>query len=516
MGAYLIPQAMAYGSLAGVSPSTSLTIAAIPLVVYMLLGRNPYMSLGPESAVALMAAAAVGPVATAYNVPWATALAVTSVLVGIVLGIGWLLKAAFLADLLSNPLLTGYLTGVAILMMISQLPKILGYDLDTGSIGGLVSSQWHVPNWQTVTIAATVVIVAFGCRAISKRIPGPLIGLVAATIMGLFMDVPEVGPVSLELPVLDLTGLSVQVIAALLVPALSIAVVSFTDVMITSRAFASDAMPNASSEMRALAATQLATGVAGGYPMSASSSRTALAFASGSTTRFYSVFVVVVVIAGPLLLPGVIATVPVAALAGVIVYAAVTLVQHREWILLARFRLSEVAIAAVCAVSVVFFGILPGVLIAIALSIAEFIARLARPHDGILGFVQDMAGMHDIDDHDSSTTIPGLLVFRYDAPLFFLNGYDFFYKVSGAVEPDTRVVILNMEANVELDTTALNILKELHDRLAADDIDLWLARVKNDVLIPMKAHGVAAVIHEENMYPTLPTAVDEYRRRYPT
>ena len=179
MGAYLIPQAMAYGSLARVAPSTSLTIAAIPLVVYMLLGRNPYMSLGPESTVALMAATAVGPVATAYNVPWTTALAVTSALVGIVLGIGWLLKASFLADLLSNPLLTGYLTGVAILMIISQLPKILGYDLDTGSIAGLVSSQWQVPDWQTVTIAATVVIVAFSCRAISNRIPGPLIGLVA-------------------------------------------------------------------------------------------------------------------------------------------------------------------------------------------------------------------------------------------------------------------------------------------------------------------------------------------------
>jgi MFS superfamily sulfate permease-like transporter len=285
--------------------------------------------------------------------------------------------------------------------------------------------------------------------------------------------------------------------------------------MITSRAFAGKAMPDASSEMRALAATQLATGVVGGYPMSASSSRTALAYASRSTTRFYSIFVVVVVIAGPLLLPGVIAVVPVAALAGVIVYAALTLLQPREWILLARFRLSEVAIAAACAVSVVIFGILPGVVIAIALSIIEFIARLSRPHDGVLGFVPDKAGMHDIDDHEAYTTIPGLLVFRYDAPLFFMNAYDFFDKVSGALEPDTRVVILNMEANVELDTTALNVLEKLHDRLAADDIDLWLARVKNDVLIPMKNHGVAAVIDEENMYPTLPTAVDEYRRQYP-
>ena len=160
-----------------------------------------------------------------------------------------------------------------------------------------------MPNWQTVTIAATVVIVA-ACRAISKRIPGPLIGLVVATIMGQFMDVPEVGPVSLELPVLDLTGLSVQVIAALLVPALSIAVVSFTDVMITLTSVRRRGHARRLLEMRALAAAQFATGVAGGYPMSASSSRTALAYASGSTTRFYTVFVVVVVVAGPLLLPG--------------------------------------------------------------------------------------------------------------------------------------------------------------------------------------------------------------------
>ena len=146
-------------------PGTSLTIAAIPLIVYMLLGRNPYMSLGPESTVALMAAAAVATVATAYNVPWTTALAVTTVLVGIVLGIGWLIKASFLADLLSNPPHRLSDRGCR-LMIISQLPKILGYDLDTGSIAGLVSSQWHVPELQTVTIAATVVI-AF-------RLPGDL------------------------------------------------------------------------------------------------------------------------------------------------------------------------------------------------------------------------------------------------------------------------------------------------------------------------------------------------------
>jgi SulP family sulfate permease len=513
VGAYLIPQAMAYGSLAGVSPSVSLSIAVVPLVAYMLLGRNPSMSLGPESAVALMAAAAVTPVAAAYALPWTTALAITSVLVGLILGIGWLLKASFLADLLSHPILVGYLTGVALLMIMSQISKIVDYDVDGETVGGLLGTSWQVPNWQTVGIAALVVVVAFALSGWSRRIPGPLVGLIVATLVALPLEIPKVGPVSLELPIVDLSGVSLEVVAALLVPALSIAVVSFTDVMVISRAFAGTAQPDSGSEMRALAAAQVATGVVGGYPMSASSSRTALAHASGSTTRFYSVFVIAVILAGPLLIPGVIAQVPVAALAGVIVYAALTLVQPAEWRALIRFRASEAAIAAACAVSVVLFGILPGVMIAIALSIAEFMARLARPHDGVLGFVPNMAGMHDIDDY-SATTIPGLVVFRYDAPLFFMNAYDFFFKVTAALTPDTRVVLLNMEANVELDTTALNVVQDLHRRLQADGIALWLARVKNDVLIPMRDHGVAGVIGEENMYPTLPTAVEAYKERF--
>lgn len=515
VGAYIIPQAMAYGSLAGVTPSASLTVSVVPLMVYLLLGRNPYMSLGPESTVALMASAAVGPVAAAQGIPWTTALAVTTMLVGVILGLGWLVRASFLADLLSNPILTGYMTGVAILMVVSQLPKILGIELDTDTISGLIQSEWATPNPQAVLIATIVVVLSLLSRKLSPRIPGPLIGLAAATIVSLFLnDVDRVGEVSLDLPAVGLQGVSATVVVSLLLPALSIAVVSFTDVMVTSRAFAGKERPNASVEMRALAGAQLASGLAGGFPMSASSSRTALAFAARSTTRFYSVFVILFIIAGPLLLPGVIAEVPISALAGVIVFAAITLVSLPDWSALARFRFGEVAIAAACTLAVVVVGILPGVLIAIGLSILELLMRLARPHDGVLGFVPNIAGMHDIDDHENTTTLPGLVVFRYDAPLFFMNAYDFFYKVTGAIQTDTQVVLLNMEANVELDTTALTVLEELHDTLDEDGIELWLARVKNDVLIPMRDHGAAAVVGEDNMYPTLSVSIEEYRRQF--
>lgn len=516
VGAYMIPQAMALASLAGVPVSSGLAVAAVPLIVYMFLGRSTYISLGPESTVALMSAAAVAPVTAAFGIPVVNGLAITSILVGVILFVGWLLKASFLADLLSNPILVGYLTGVALLMMMSQLDVILGIPIDGSTPQTLIQSDWSTPNWQTLGLATVVVVTSLVCAKINKRIPGTLLGMGAATLLAVPLDVPKVGEVTLGLTLPTLDGITLEVISALLIPALSISIVAFTDVMVTSRAFAGGKRPDSANEMRSLAVAQAATGLAGGYPMSASSSRTALAFASGATSRFYSIFVVTVLLAGPLIVPGAIAAVPDAALGGVIFYAAITLVNPSEWRALAKFRTSEVVIAAACAFSVVIFGILPGVIIAVAVSITEFMARLARPHEAVLGYVPDMAGMHDVDDRAETETIPGLVVFRYDAPLFFMNAYDFYDKVIVALQPDTEVVLLNMEANVELDTTALDALQDLDEELARRNIDLWLARVKMDVISPLMAHGVGDIIGEHRMYPSLRTGVDEYHRRHPS
>ena len=515
VGAYFIPQAMAYGALAGIDVADGLAIAVVPLLVYLFLGRSRYMSVGPESAVALMAAAAVGPTASSLGVDPLTALAACSIMVGAILFLGWLVKASFLADLLSKPILVGYLTGVAILMVLSQLPKILNYEVDTSSIRAIFSSDLQAPDYQTVVIALLVLAVSLVCRKINPRLPGPLFGLVLAILLGLMWDVPTVGDVSLQMPTPQLSGITLELMAALFLPAISIAIVSFTDVMVTSRAFAVGPPPDPSSEMRALAAVQGVTGVAGGYPMSASSSRTALAAASGATSKYYSIIVIAVLIGGPLLIPGVISATPDAGLAGVILYAAYTLIDVPEWTGLARFRKREAAIAAVCAIAVVALGILPGVIVAIVLSVMEFLTRLARPHEGVLGFTPEAVGMHDIDDWDRTTTIPGLVVFRYDAPLFFMNAFDFYNKVKGVAPPGTEVVILNMEANVELDSTALATMEDLWEALDEQGTELWLARVKRDVLAPMVTHGVAEVIGRDNMYPTLSTALDAFREAYP-
>ena len=311
--------------------------------------------------------------------PWATALAVTTTLVGVILGIGWLIKASFLADLLSNPILTGYMTGVAILMIVSQLPKILGFDLNTDTIGELISSEWQTPNAHTILIATIVVVLSLISRRISIGSPVRCSGWPSRLSVGLFFtDIERVGEVSLELPAVGFQGFDVEVVVALMLPALSIAVVSFTDVMVTSRAFAGKERPNASMEMRALAGTQFASGMAGGYPMSASSSRTALAFAAGSTTRFYSVFVIVFIIAGPCCYPESSRRYrsrlwPASSCSQPSPWSAC--LTGQRW-LASGSRGRRRRHLHTC---LVFVGILPGVLIAIVLSIVELLMRLARP-----------------------------------------------------------------------------------------------------------------------------------------
>ena len=157
-------------------------------------------------------------------------------------------------------------------------------------------------------------------------------------------------------------------------------------------------------------------------------------------------------------------------------------------------------------------GILPGIAIAIGLSVTELLIRLSRPHDGVLGFVPGLAGMHDIDDYPGAEQVPGLVVYRYDAPLFFANSNDFYSQCLEAADtPGCRWFLLNVEANVEVDSTGLDALVQLHDELQGRGIVLALARVKNDLMLPMRRYGVADVIGEENMYATLPTAVEAYR-----
>ncbi|MEZ5116471.1 MAG: SulP family inorganic anion transporter [Candidatus Nanopelagicales bacterium] len=515
VGAYLVPQAMAYGELAGVGPSVGLTVAIIPLVIYPLIGRSRWLSMGPESAVALMAGATVAPIAAANDLPVATLLGVVSVLTGLILLGARLAKLGFVTDLLSKPVLVGYLTGIAVTMAVSQLGRVLGTDVDTETlvtaVRDLADGITGVNGW-AVAVALGTFVVIVGFQRWLPRIPGTLVALALGVLAGYVLPVATIGEFSISVPNMELTWIPLEVLGDLVLAAGAIAVVSLTDVVVTARAFAGKDRVDANRELTALGTVDLVGGVFGGYPMSASSSRTAIARMNGATSRWYSWVVAVVLVLTAVLLAGVLSHLPQASLAGIILFAAWSLVDKAAWIALRRMRWGEVLVALACALGVVLLGILPGIGVAIALSIAELLVRLSRPHEGVLGFVPGMAGMHDVDDYPEAEQLPGLVVYRYDAPLFFANANDFFSQCEDAADtPGCRWFVLNVEANVEVDSTGLDALVQLHSELGKRGIALKLARVKNDLIGPMRRYGVADIIGEENMYATLPTVVEAFR-----
>ena len=336
--------------------------------------------------------------------------------------------------------------------------------------------------------------------------------LALGVVAGYVLPVDTIGEFTLGAPQFSLEAIPLDVLGELLLAAAAIAVVAYTDVIVTARAFAGDQRVDANRELTALGVTDVVGGVFGAYPISASSSRTAIARMNGATSRFYSWVVAVVLILTALLLSGLLSHLPQASLGGIILYAAWTLVDRAGWRSLRRMRWGEVVVAASCAIGVVVLGILPGIAIAIGLSVTELLIRLSRPHEGVLGFVPGLAGMHDVDDYPDAEQVPGLVVYRYDSPLFFANSNDFYSQCLEAADtPGCRWFLLNVEANVEVDSTGLDALVQLHDELEGRGIVLALARVKNDLMLPMRRYGVADVIGEGNMYATLPTAVEAYR-----
>ncbi|MDN5771388.1 MAG: STAS domain-containing protein, partial [Microlunatus sp.] len=306
-----------------------------------------------------------------------------------------------------------------------------------------------------------------------------------------------------------------------------ITIVGYSDVMLISRGFplapaegetAADLRPDPQSELVAMAGVHAMAGIFSGYPVSASGSRTALAIAGHARSQVYSLVAAVCVVAvllfaGPLMAP-----LPEAALGAVVFYAASKLVSIPEFRRLWAFRRREFVLGIITLIGTVLIGILQGVVFAIALSLVEMLYRLARPHEGVLGRVPGLAGMHDVDDHPGARTIPGCIVYRYDAPLFFANIGDLRDRVDKLVAlenqacPDAPVrwFVLNVEANVEIDITAADGLRELAQELADRDVHLGLARVKNDLYVPLQRGGVIDVIGTDMVFATLPVAEESY------
>ncbi|MGW4965146.1 SulP family inorganic anion transporter [Nonomuraea sp. NPDC004186] len=520
VAAYLVPQVMAYATVAGLPPVTGLWAILAPLALYALLGSSRQLSVGPESTTALMTATAIGPLAAGNPAGYASLAASLALIVGLLCLGCRLLRLGFVADLLSRPILVGYLAGVAVIMIASQLGKLIGAPVTGESLIEQVSSFVHLlprAHPGTVIMAAAVLAFLFLLQWRLPAAPAPLLAVLLATVsVSVFhleaRGIKVVGAIPAGLPAPSLPPLE-----NLLLPAVGVFLVGYSDNMLTARSFAArhHQEVDANQELLALGAANLGAGALHGFPVSSSGSRTALADAAGARTQLYSLICLVAVVAvlmfaGPLL-----ADFPTAALGAIVVYAATRLVSLPDFVRLARFRRTELLLALGAFAGVLIFDILYGILLAVALSVAEMLARVARPHDAILGVVPGLAGMHDIDDYPAARTIPGLVIYRYDSPLFFANAQDFHRRALAAVDQqDTPVrwFVLNAEANVEVDITALDAVDSLRQELERRGIVFAMARVKQDLRTYLDAYGLTATVGEQRLFPTLPTAVAAYRQ----
>jgi high affinity sulfate transporter 1 len=527
VAAYLIPQCLAYGELAGLPPIHGLWAALAPLLLYAWLGSSPQLSVGPESTTALLTAAAIAPLAAgnaAAAVPLASLLAL---LVGLVCCVGAAGRLGFLADLLSRPILVGYLSGLALVLISAQAGRMLGIPLQSDTPLAVIqellgrTGEIHGP---TVLMGLGVLLFLVVVPARFPRAPAPLLAMLLAVAAVALGDLEQrgvsvIGAIPAGLPSLAPPAMvSAEAVKRLAAAAVGIALVGYSDNVLTARAFAarSGSRINANRELLALGVVNLANGVLQGFPVSSSASRTALGASLGSRSQRFSLVALAVVLVALVALRPLLAMFPRAALGAVVIAAAVRLIDLGEFRRMLHFKPSEFRLAVVTLLGVLLTDPLVGVGLAVALSVIDLFARLMRPHDAVMGQVPDLAGLHDVNDWEGARTIPGLVIYRYDAPLCFANAEHFRSRALAAIAAETSPVqwfVLNAEAIVEIDITAADVLLELQQTLTAQGIVVGFARVKQDLYRQLQRAGVVDAVGADRFFPTLPTAVAAFQAR---
>lgn len=527
VAAYLIPQVMAYAEIIGLPPVVGLWAVVAPVIIYAVLGTSRQLSIGPESTTALMAAAAIVALGGADPDPGRRAglAALVALAVGVVCAVGALARLGFLANLLSKPVLVGYLAGIGLLMVISQYGNLTGLTItgtDLWTQTGSLMAQLPAVHLPTLALGLSVAVVLFALRRWAPSWPGPLLVMLGTAALVAFTPIGSLGlAVVGELPAAVPSWVVPDVTSVDLVPlfeaALGVAVVAYSDVILTGRAFAARRGERiaANSELLALGAANLANGLLGSMPVSSSASRTVIGDSAGSRTQLHSLVAAATVVAAIFFLSPVLAAFPQAALAGLVVYAGLRLVDLAELRRIATFRLSELVLALVTMAAVLVTGLLNGIAIAVVLSLLDLIRRIVHPHDGVLGYVPGLAGMHDVDDYPDAAQVPGLVVYRYDSPLFFANADDFLNRALACVDrapAPPQWFLLNAEANVEIDLTALDALEQLRATLAERGVVFAMARVKLEIREQLNVGGFIDRVGTSRIFPTLPTAVAAFEQ----
>lgn len=527
--ALLVPAGMGYATASGLPPETGLYATVAGLLAYALVGPSRVLVLGPDSALVPLIGAAIVPLAAAGGAGEERRVALASLLallVGMVLLAGRLLRLGFVSELLSKPIRLGYLNGIALVVIVGQLPALLGFSADgDGLLDEVRLVVDAVADGEVQLAAAAIGVGALALilvlRQVAPLVPGVFVAVVVAIVVVWALDpagVPAVGALPRGLAGPALGTLTRHDIASLIGPAVGVAVVAFTDTAVLSRVFSTrtgeDVDPN--REMAALGVVNLACGAVAGFPVSASASRTPVAQSVGARSQVTGVVGAVAVALVVGLAPGFTRHLPTAALAAVVIAAVASVADVPGTVRLLRLSPTEFALALTAFAGVAILGVLRGIAMAIGLSLLAFVARAWRPHMAELVRVEQRKGYHDRARHPEGRRVPGLVIVRFDAPLFFANAEQFadFVNRSVADAPGpVRWVAIAAEPITDIDTSAADVLERVDDELAARGIRLVFAELKGPVKDKLSRFGLGARFPPDHFYPTIGTVVSDYVAR---
>ncbi|CAI8696576.1 SulP family inorganic anion transporter [Burkholderia pyrrocinia] len=526
LSAVLVPVGMSYAQAAGLPAVTGLYASIAALLAYAVLGPSRILVLGPDSALAALIAAAIAPLAghdPQRAVALSGALALSAGTICILLGT---LRLGFVTDLLSRPIQYGYLNGIAIALAVGRLPELFGMSVPGNDVfsglSHIVRALFeHRFSIDACVLGVGVLAAIAAMKRVTPRWPGVLIAVLAATLAARVLPlhgVATVGALPAGAPMPHLPVVSLADVTALASGAVAVALVSFADISMLSRALSARAgdAPDRNQELVALGAANLLAGVMQGCAVSSSASRTPVAIAAGAQSQVTNLVAAACIVLLLIVAPALLTLVPRAALAAVVIYAAFGIADVRGVVRLYRMRRGECLISVLCLAGVVGMGVVPGVLLASALSLLSFVWRAWHPYDAVLGRLAGVRGYHDIARHPDAVQTPGLVLFRWDAPLFYANVEIFCEHLHAALTqaagPVDRIVVA-AEPVTDIDVSAADRLVALREELGEQGIALNFAEMKGPVKDRLRAYGLFDVFGSASFFPTVTDAVAHHVQR---
>ena len=522
--AILVPSCLAYGELAGFEPVIGLYAALVAMIAYALFGSSRQLIVGPDATIAILIALIVAPLALGDSARYAALAAALTILIGLTCLIGGYFKLGFVADFLSKPILTGYITATALIVIVSQLGKIFGIEIVSDDFFAQILeliTKLDQTHMLTLALGLVTILGLILLKRFVPRVPGPLVAVVVAIIVSSLFNVADlgvsvVGQIPGGLPSLQIPQVGPADLRTLLPAALALAVLIFADELLVARVFAKKNHyaldPN--QELTALGAANVSCGFFESFAVGASSSRTVVNDDMRGKSQMVGLVAAGLVIVFLLYLTSLLQNLPKVVLGAIIVVAAISLIDVQEFRSLNLIRHSEFYLSLLTLLGVLIIGIVVGIAVAIAFSLAEFLLRIYRPHTSVLGTGEGVDGYHVIAPGGYNQVLPGLIVYGFNAPLFFANAPYLLDQVRDLIStavPPVRCLLLDTEAIPDIDTTAADTLRELHQELQEKSIVLTIARANKPLRETMRLTGLENLIGAKNFYPSVRTGVEAFR-----